>query len=134
MSYFIINSPVAPVHKKPEFQSEMVTQALLGETCNLLKTNEHWRYVKQWDGYEGWIHSFYGIELEKPYETTHSFFELTGYSEHVKESRKIVYGSKLKLMNSDKLLFPDGWEGSAPNGFQSASFKLPVPFVSSSIN
>ena len=124
MSYFIINSPVAPVNKKPEFQSEMVTQALLGETCTLLKTHENWRYVKQWDGYEGWIHSFYGIESEEPYEATHSFFELTGCSEHVKESRKIVYGSKLKLTNSEQLLFPDGWEGSVPNGFRSASFKL----------
>jgi len=122
MSYFIILSPVSPVHKKPEFQSEMVTQALLGETCTLLKTHENWRYVKQWDGYEGWIHSFYGFESEKPYEATHSFFELTGYAEHVKESRKIVYGSKLKLMNTDKLLFPDGWEGSAPNGFRLPSF------------
>ena len=123
MKYFIINSPVAPVHNKPKFQSEMVTQALLGETCTLLKNHENWRYVRQWDGYEGWIHSFYGIESEDYYEPTHSFFELTGFSEHIKESRKIVYGTKLKLTNTEGLLFPDGWEGSAPKGFRSTSFK-----------
>jgi cell wall-associated NlpC family hydrolase len=123
MKYFIINSPVAAVHNKPKFQSEMVTQALLGETCTLLKNHENWRYVRQWDGYEGWIHSFYGIESEDYYEPTHSFFELTGFSEHIKESRKIVYGTKLKLTNTEELLFPDGWEGSAPKGFRSISFK-----------
>ena len=122
MSYFIILSPIAPVHKKPKFQSEMVTQALLGETCTLLKNHENWRYMRQWDGYEGWIHSFYGIESEGHYEATHSFFELIGCSENIKESRKIVYGAKLKLTNTKKLLFPDGWESSAPNGFRSASF------------
>jgi len=79
--------------------------------------------MKQWDGYEGWIHSFYGIESEGHYEATHSFFELTGCSENIKESRKFVYGAKLKLTNTKKLLFPDGWESSAPNGFRSASFK-----------
>jgi len=123
MSYFIINSPVAPVHNKPTFQSEMVTQALLGENCALLKTHENWRYVKQWDGYKGWIHAFYGIESEKHYEATHSFFDLAGCSENDIESRKFVYGSKLKLTNTETLLFPDGWEGSVPNGFRAGSFK-----------
>ena len=123
MTYFIINSPLAPVHKKHEFQSEMVSQALLGETCTLLKSQERWKYIQQRDGYEGWVHSFYGIESVKPYEATHSFFELMGCTEHVKERRKIVYGSKLELMNNGKVIFPDGWVGSAPNGLRSASFK-----------
>ncbi len=37
MKYFNINSPVAPVHSEPKFQSEMVTQAILGESCSVLK-------------------------------------------------------------------------------------------------
>jgi len=122
MKHFNINSPVAPVHSEPKFQSEMVTQAILGESCSVLKYHKDWRYVAQSDGYEGWIHSFYGVDAENPYEATHTFFDLTGSSKDLKESRKIVYGSKCNLTNANKLIFPDGWEGSTPNGFQPTWF------------
>ncbi len=124
MKHFIINSPVAPVHKYHEFQSEMVTQAILGESCGILKTHENWNFIHQRDGYEGWVHSFYGVESREPFEFTHTFYNLSGFSEQNSEKRRIVYGSKLKLTNSNKVIFPDGWEGSEPAGFR------PVPLES----
>lgn len=123
MKYFIINSPVAPIHKNPEFQSEMVTQAILGETCTLIKTHKNWSYVQQWDKYEGWVHSFYGVFSKAPYDSTKTFFGFSKWSENGNEKRKVIYGSQLKLIESNQVVFPDGWLGTAPKEFRASPLK-----------
>ena len=117
MKYFIINSPVVPIYKSPKFESELITQALLGETCVILKTHNNWIYIQQWDKYEGWAHSFYGISTDTPYKTSHTFRKMEGYSKNEKGVKKIIWGSKLQLTSSNRVLFPDGWKGSTPKGF-----------------
>ena len=57
----IINTSVAPVYRRPSFQSEMVTEAFLWETVMVLDENHDWLKIRQEDGYEGWIHQFYLI-------------------------------------------------------------------------
>ena len=70
MSYFIINTAVANVYKEASHNSAVVTQALMGESCNILEQKDEWYRIKQWDGYEGWIYYFYGIESNTKYNST----------------------------------------------------------------
>ena len=76
--YIIVSTPVASIYKNPTFTSELVTQALIWENLIVCEQVDNCYKIKQKAGYKGWIHSFYGFESEKPYEATHSFFELTG--------------------------------------------------------
>jgi cell wall-associated NlpC family hydrolase len=46
---------VANLYRLPDAKSEVVTQAILGTTCRILKKNEGWLYVKMPDQYEGWV-------------------------------------------------------------------------------
>ena len=58
-SRWVISVPVAPIYAKPIFSAEMVSQSLLWDSVEVLKTEHDWNLIKLWDGYEGWIHSFY---------------------------------------------------------------------------
>ena len=57
---FIIKSMVAPGYSMPSFESSKITEAVSGETVEILKKKNNWIYVKQDDGYESWINNFYG--------------------------------------------------------------------------
>ncbi|SVB91352.1 uncharacterized protein METZ01_LOCUS244206, partial [marine metagenome] len=49
MSFFIINSCSADIYSEPTFNSDVITQALLGESCKILKKNKNWLFIQQWD-------------------------------------------------------------------------------------
>ena len=55
----IINSEVVSLYKNNTFTSEIVSQALIWEQLKVTKQENDWFKVKQWDQYEGWIHSKY---------------------------------------------------------------------------
>ena len=55
----VIATAVASIHREPRFSSEIVTQALMWEKVELLKEEKLWFYIRQADGYEGWIYTFY---------------------------------------------------------------------------
>ena len=57
--YCIVKTIVANLYKEPSFKSELVTQALLKEKLYILDKKHNWYNVKQWDGYESWVHKFY---------------------------------------------------------------------------
>ncbi len=56
---FCVKSAVAGIHRIPGFEHEVVTQALLWEKLTVLDQKNHWIFVQQWDGYQGWIHQSY---------------------------------------------------------------------------
>ena len=58
-----VKTTYANIYDKPTFSSSMVTQALFWEKLEVLSSKGSWFKVKQWDGYEGWVHSFY-IQIE----------------------------------------------------------------------
>ena len=61
--HIIISTPVASIYKKPNFTSELVTQALIWESLNVCGKEGNWYKIKQYsDGYTGWIHSFYIVD------------------------------------------------------------------------
>jgi hypothetical protein len=46
---------LAPLRAQPSDKSEMVSQLLFGETCEVQEKKDNWRYVVcTWDGYAGW--------------------------------------------------------------------------------
>ena len=68
----IISSSVAPVHKEPEFSSEMISQALMWENVKIKENYQNWHQIKMEDGYDGWIHSFY-LHYREPLSVEYTF-------------------------------------------------------------
>ena len=65
-NWLIITSGFAPVYSKADFNSHCITDAVYGESCQVLDQENTWLNVKCEDGYKGWIKSFYGtINAEK---------------------------------------------------------------------
>jgi len=57
LDHAICHLSVVPVRRKSEDTSEIVTQMLYGETCQIIKRkNKSWVKIKlDYDGYEGWV-------------------------------------------------------------------------------
>jgi gamma-D-glutamyl-L-lysine dipeptidyl-peptidase len=57
MKHSVCVVPVSPLRHEPSHKSEMVSQLLFGETCDITDQFKEWRKVHcRYDGYEGWVH------------------------------------------------------------------------------
>lgn len=125
-SRLYVNVSVANVHSRPTFTSEVVTQGLMGERVTLLQEDDKWVRIKQWDGYEGWIHRFFLAEANGKYSegiaSGGSFVvdDLFGQVHADKTpsspvTRDLVYGDQLVALDRRKgwtrVLLPDGKSG-----------------------
>ncbi len=55
------------LYAQPSFQSEMVSQNLLGARLEVLHEEGRWAYTRQEDGYLGWAYKpYYGVETLPP--------------------------------------------------------------------
>lgn len=123
MSYFIINITVANVYKEPSHNSAVVTQALLGESCRILGIKDKWYLIKQWDGYEGWIYHFYGIESKTKYESALVLQDMFGTVISKNKSEVIshlLFGNQViaeKKHDEYQITLPDGRMGLSNNNF-----------------
>lgn len=121
MSYFIINTAVANVYKEASHGSAVVTQALMGESCQILDYSDEWYHIKQWDGYEGWIYYFYGVESKTKYESNMVLQDMFGTvisPENGKMVSQLVFGSHVIAEESHdgyRIILPDGREGFSQN-------------------
>lgn len=52
-------SSVADIRKSPDHASELLTQMIMGESAERLKTEGEWYLVRLQDGYIGWLRSWY---------------------------------------------------------------------------
>ena len=68
-----VRTPVANLYRSHSFMSDQVTQALMGETVEVLDSHESWFKVRQWDDYESWIHEFYLMDMGHSYGDTYFF-------------------------------------------------------------
>lgn len=68
-----INTAIAPIHRKPAFTSEMVTQGLLWETLTVTDRHDNWYFVSQQSGYKGWIHQSFLCDRTKTDREGHLF-------------------------------------------------------------
>lgn len=59
--------PVSPIRAEPAHRTEMVSQLIFGECCEVLEqTREQWSRVRvQYDGYEGWCTSSHLTEIDE---------------------------------------------------------------------
>ena len=64
----MIRSLVAPCYSKPSFSSAKITEAVFGETVEVLEVKDSWIHIKQKDDYKSWLKSFYGTFEENPIE------------------------------------------------------------------
>ncbi|MEG1562847.1 MAG: SH3 domain-containing C40 family peptidase [Bacteroides sp.] len=120
--YGIVNLSVCNLRAKPDFSSEMITQALLGMPVKLLQ-KQAWYYIQTPDDYTGWVHragvqlmtkaeyeawnrtekivvtSLYGFTYEKPHRKAQTVSDVTG-------------GDRLKWEGSQggfyEVSYPDG--------------------------
>ncbi|MCH8011177.1 MAG: C40 family peptidase [Candidatus Marinimicrobia bacterium] len=134
-SNLYVNVSVANIYGEAAFTSEVVTQALLGESLEVLKIEGEWAFVKQWDNYEGWINQFFTV-------TPNSEFlrRIDGNSKIIvgdlfgvvcKEPnssstiiRDLVYGNNLPILENKnewmQVLLPNGekgWTSVKPQDF-----------------
>lgn len=114
-SYFTINVCVANVYSNNDFDSSVLTQALLGESCLILDEVPKWVKIRQEDGYEGWINRFYGIISNKIYDSNNICDDLNHVVYQDKgltiPMRELTFGNQLiteKLKNYLKVSLPDG--------------------------
>ena len=63
--WFIIDSAVGPIYLEPNFHSSCLSEAVYGESCEILDKQDNWLEIKCEDGYRGWINSFYGYILNE---------------------------------------------------------------------
>ncbi len=76
----IARSTIAPLFAEPNLRTEQVTQLVLGETAEILRADGEWRRLRtHLDGYEGWAHRGYLLELE-PGKAERWRGEATGWS------------------------------------------------------
>jgi len=64
--YAINFATIVPVRADHADESEIMTQMLFGDTFEILKTHNQWKYIKaHYDGYEGWIDEKVVLELSE---------------------------------------------------------------------
>lgn len=127
-----VNVSVASIYGEPRFGSEVVTQALMGEELEVLEEEPEWFKVRQWDGYVGWIHEFFGARVTEEHlsavesDQTVIVGDLFGYvyegnSRSFPVIRDLVYGDSLVSLEIRdgwrRVLLPDGkmgWTDTQP--------------------
>jgi cell wall-associated NlpC family hydrolase len=65
-NWFIIHSGAAPIYADSTFNSPCISEAVFGESCEIINCKANWLRIECEDGYKGWINDFYGkVQLEK---------------------------------------------------------------------
>lgn len=60
----VIAKNVTNVHAEPNNDTELVTQAIIGQPAWVMETRDSWQKVQLWDTYSGWIQSRFAMPLE----------------------------------------------------------------------
>ena len=125
----VVNVSVCNMRATPDFDAEMVSQALLGTPVRILDWSEgarRWPQIQSPDDYTGWVH--YAVVVPMTHEKLHAWnaapkvvvTALTGivYEEPSTRSATIsdvVGGDRLKLLGKKgcwmQVEFPDGRKG-----------------------
>lgn len=121
-TYGVVNLSVCNLHVKPDYASEMTTQALLGMPVRVLQF-DGWYRIQTPDNYIAWVHRA-GIRLmnreemadwnraEKVVVTKHYGFVYSAPDRGSQTVSDVVAGNRLKWLGSKgsfyKVAYPDG--------------------------
>ena len=111
---------VAPALAAPAVRSEQVTQLVLGETASIVERTDEWRRVRiHTDGYHGWIHAGYLLEVDdQAAENWRS--RALGWSEGALvrvDERNITVPLRARVMlEAGAVVLPDGRQGRVSGG------------------
>ena len=115
-----VNVSVSNVYKNSTYQSDIVSQAILGETVEVLNTENDFDFVKQPDGYQGWIknNQLASVNIKADSIRTITSHAIQIYSKMDETSfpvRDAVIGSRLIFLEEVndwyKIQLPDGNPG-----------------------
>jgi gamma-D-glutamyl-L-lysine dipeptidyl-peptidase len=120
MPSIIAGSAVAPVLAAPTIRAEQVTQLVLGATGSIVERNGEWRRVTiHSDGYHGWVHTGYLLEVEDD-QLAEWQSRATGWSEGAMirtEAGDIPLPLTARVILDEKLvILPDGRRGQVIEG------------------
>lgn len=124
-TYGIINLSVASLRVKPDYSSEMTTQALLGMPVRVLERNG-WYRIQTPDDYIAWVHRVSVLPVtrkeltawnraEKVVVTSHYAFVYSQPDRRSQTVSDVVAGNRLKLEGAEgdfyRVSYPDGRRG-----------------------
>ena len=124
-TYGIINLSVASLRVKPDYSSEMTTQALLGMPVRVLERNG-WYRIQTPDDYIAWVHRVSVLPVtrkeltawnraEKVVVTSHYAFVYSQPDRRSQTVSDVVAGNRLKLEGTEgdfyRVSYPDGRRG-----------------------
>jgi gamma-D-glutamyl-L-lysine dipeptidyl-peptidase len=117
MTSAIGRAAVSPVLATPTVRGEQVTQLVLGETVAILEQTNEWRRVSlQVDGYDGWVHSGYLLEVEDE-AAARWRSRATAWSESAQvrvDTASIPLPLRARvILQSGEVVLPDGRRGRA---------------------
>lgn len=120
MASVIGRAAVAPALAAPAVRAEQVTQLVLGETASIVERTDQWRRVRiNADGYHGWIHAGYLLEVDdRAAEDWRS--RALGWSEGAVvrvDERNIALPLRARVMfEAGAVVLPDGRQGRVSGG------------------
>ena len=124
-TYGIINLSVASLRVRPDYSSEMMTQALLGMPVRVLE-RDGWYRIQTPDGYIAWTHRVSVLPVtreeltawnraEKVVVTSHYAFVYSRPDRRSQTVSDVVAGNRLKLEGTKgafyRVSYPDGRQG-----------------------
>lgn len=124
-TYGIINLSVASLRVKPDYSSEMTTQALLGMPVRVLE-RDGWYRIQTPDDYIAWVHRVSVLPVtrkeltawnraEKVVVTSHYAFVYSQPDQCSQTVSDVVAGNRLKLEGAEgdfyRVSYPDGRRG-----------------------
>jgi hypothetical protein len=116
----LVRSAVAPLLAAPSLRSEMVSQLVLGEGAEILEARGNMRRVRAaLDGYEGWIHRGYTVELD--WSDVEAWLRDANWSEGavVEDDHGVMtkahHRARLRLQGA-RVELPDGSKASIASG------------------
>jgi gamma-D-glutamyl-L-lysine dipeptidyl-peptidase len=120
MPSVIGRAAVAPVLAAPAPRAEQVTQLVLGETASIVERTGEWRRVCiHADGYHGWIHSGYLLEVDDEaaadWRSRASGWS-NGASVRVGEANIALPLRARVMLEADGVILPDGRRGPVSAG------------------
>lgn len=125
-SAMVVNTSVANVYAEPTFASEVVTQAILGETPKVLDQRGKWFQLEQWDGYQGWVYHFC-LAKNPQFLVQEEWMSVNAPMAPIREApsdealplRDAVFGARLPLLARNEpwvqVALPDGQSGWLQN-------------------